>query len=279
MDLLAAVRDHAGLHEVGLEAHHGRGGLALVVHALAHVEEGVVAVLPFSFRGSDQYEYLGAGMVDLLTTKLDGAGSLRAVGPRAVLGVVRQAGGDLDPPAAEGVARRLRAGLYVLGQVVEVNGRVQLSASVHRVGESAAPVPASVQGDSENIFALVDELAARLLSGLAGGPGARVTGLDLELEPAGVRSHPGRLDACGSGYFSVFELFMPFFSTAVSDRLILSGGTPLLFLFELMQGVNLLAETFRYRLPHSGSNDRFARFQGFNQIGDFAQSPRIFISL
>lgn len=36
----------------------------------------------------------------------------------------------------------------------------------------------------------------------------------------------------GGGYFSVFELFMPFVSTAVSDNLILSGGTPLIFLFD-----------------------------------------------
>ena len=33
----------------------------------------------------------------------------------------------------------------------------------------------------------------------------------------------------GGGYFSVFELVMPFLSFGVTDRLILSGGTPLFF--------------------------------------------------
>jgi tetratricopeptide (TPR) repeat protein len=139
------------------------------------VDSGTIAVLPFSFRGGDQYAYLGNGMVDLLSTKLDGAGSLRAVGSRAVLGIVRQTAAELDDEAAKVVARRVGAGLYVLGQVVEVSGRLHLSASVHRRGDAGVPVQASVEGAAENIFGLVDELAAQLLSDIAGGPGARVT--------------------------------------------------------------------------------------------------------
>ena len=39
----------------------------------------------------------------------------------------------------------------------------------------------------------------------------------------------GRTMPAGSGYFSVFELIMPFVSVAPTDWLILSGGTPLIF--------------------------------------------------
>src|SRR6185295_7733373 len=45
-----------------------------------------VAVLPFRYGGSDQYRYLGDGMVELLSAKLDHAGELRAIDPRAVAG-------------------------------------------------------------------------------------------------------------------------------------------------------------------------------------------------
>ena len=37
-------------------------------------ESAIIAVLPFSVRGDARYAYLGEGMVDLLATKLDGAG-------------------------------------------------------------------------------------------------------------------------------------------------------------------------------------------------------------
>ena len=134
-----------------------------------------LAVLPFSFRGGEQYAYLATGMVDLLSTKLDGAGRLRSVAPRAVLGMVRQEGGDMQAAAAATVARRLGAGLYVLGEVVEVDGRLHLSAQVHDGTAGEAPHRASVEGEAERIFALVDDLASQLISGMAGGPGLRVT--------------------------------------------------------------------------------------------------------
>lgn len=138
-------------------------------------EARTIAVLPFSFRGGESFAYLGNGMVDLLSTKLDGAGALRSVGPRAVLGLARQEGVELEEEAAERVAARLGAGYYVLGQVVEVGGRLHISAAIHDRGGQAAPLQASVEGDAERIFALIDDLASQLLTRMAGGPGLRVT--------------------------------------------------------------------------------------------------------
>ena len=44
-----------------------------------------IAVLPFAYRGSPEFSYLGEGMVDLLSVKLEGAPGLRPVDPRALL--------------------------------------------------------------------------------------------------------------------------------------------------------------------------------------------------
>ena len=44
-----------------------------------------IAVLPFAVRGDARLAYLSEGMVDLLATKLDGAGDIRTVDPRALL--------------------------------------------------------------------------------------------------------------------------------------------------------------------------------------------------
>ncbi|NIW38444.1 MAG: hypothetical protein GWN32_18870 [Gemmatimonadetes bacterium] len=121
-----------------------------------------VVVLPFTYRGSEEWAYLGEGMVDLLSKTLDGAGELRTVNPQAVLGVLEQVkvGEGTDPGRA--VAERLDVGNYVVGNVVEVGGRLQLTAWLHRTAP-VEPVQVSVQGPPDSLFALVDDLTARLL--------------------------------------------------------------------------------------------------------------------
>lgn len=149
------------------------GTLDIPDHGSSPVDANKVAVLPFSFRGTEAFEYLEVGLVDLLSTKLDGAGPLRSIAPRAVQGIIRQEHAA-DGAVAE-VARRLGAGLYVLGEVVEVRGRLHLSATLHRHPGDSVLTRAAVEGEAEHLFSLVDELAAALLSGRDLGPGARVT--------------------------------------------------------------------------------------------------------
>jgi serine/threonine-protein kinase len=132
-----------------------------------------VAVLPFSVGGSDAYRYLGEGLVTLLSTKLDGAGELRSVDPRAVLNVVMpRAAGVPAPDRAREVAARFGARLYVLGDVLEASGRLQITAGLYDLSRGGDAVArASVSGAADRIFELVDELAAQLLAGWSGEAG------------------------------------------------------------------------------------------------------------
>jgi DNA-binding SARP family transcriptional activator/TolB-like protein len=100
-------------------------------HATPTVSPSAVAVLPFAVSGGPGVEYLRQGMVDLLSTNLDGAGALRTVDPRAVLAAT-QGGEDLtrSPTRARAIARRFGAGLYVLGEVVAAGERLRISAAV-----------------------------------------------------------------------------------------------------------------------------------------------------
>jgi tetratricopeptide (TPR) repeat protein len=123
-------------------------------------------------RGGAEIEYLGEGMVDLLSTKLDGAGELRSVDARALLAALEGAAPDIQ--RARQVARRYGAGLVVLGNIVEVSGRLQLSASVYETGGGASITSARAEGQTDGIFELVDDMAAQMLGDLRGGPGARV---------------------------------------------------------------------------------------------------------
>ncbi|MFQ5631865.1 MAG: hypothetical protein ACE5I1_24090, partial [bacterium] len=124
-----------------------------------------IAVFPFTVRGSADMAYLREGMVDLLSTKLDGAGPLRCVDPRSLLSdVAREGGVDLDPEAGREVAAHFGAGRYLLGTILETGGRLQVNASLCTTEDDAqSPVQVSVEGEAAQLFGLVDDLTARLL--------------------------------------------------------------------------------------------------------------------
>lgn len=135
-----------------------------------------VVIIPFAVQGSPDVAYLGEGMVSLLGTKLDGAGALQTVDARAVMHTMEREGlepGDTSSGAA--AASEFGAGYYVVGNLVEAGGRMQITAALYDASGAETPVgEASVQGGEEEMFELVDALAAELLSGLSGGPAARV---------------------------------------------------------------------------------------------------------
>ncbi|MCI0403392.1 MAG: hypothetical protein L0212_07705 [Acidobacteria bacterium] len=68
-----------------IEAIRARPAVTSPPPALQPIEVSphVIAVFPFSVRGGSEFAYLGEGMVDLLSTKPDGAGHYRTVDPRA----------------------------------------------------------------------------------------------------------------------------------------------------------------------------------------------------
>jgi tetratricopeptide (TPR) repeat protein len=140
-----------------------------------------IVVFPFSVRGTSEIAYLGDGMVDLLSTKLDGAGNWRSADPRAVMSAVTQEGGGQPSPERGGqMVEDLDADLYVLGNIVEVGGSMLIDAALYRPGQSSDPIAsASAEGRSDQVLTLVDELAAELLQGQSGGSGARLTRLAL----------------------------------------------------------------------------------------------------
>jgi len=139
-----------------------------------------IAVLPFSVRGGGANSYLGEGLVSLLSAAIDGAGSMRPVDTRAIFAAVAESRDSVSSAHyGDRVARRLGAGLYVLGDVVEAGGQLQIEAAVYHAGggcgrmgwfkesvECAAPEPITsgvVSGGVDSVFALVDALTARLL--------------------------------------------------------------------------------------------------------------------
>jgi TolB-like protein len=137
-----------------------------------------VAIMPFAVQGSDRLAYLGHGLVHLLSTGLDGVGDLVTADPHAL--IARAAippGTALDPGTARRLARELGAALFVLGSVVELGGRMEISATLYEAGSGARLRTESVIGEEDRLQDVVTDLARRLIADLAGARGDRLTPL------------------------------------------------------------------------------------------------------
>ncbi len=135
-----------------------------------------VVVLPFSVRGAGDQEFLAEGMVDLLSSGLDGAGDLVAVSPPAVLGyLARETPGPLDTRDRARAARHFGADLFVVGDVVAVDDRVRVSAWLYRTDAPGVPVQrADAEGSAEDVLGLTDRIVISLAAGPEGGAGSRL---------------------------------------------------------------------------------------------------------
>jgi serine/threonine-protein kinase len=146
------------------------GSVAVIATLLARageapkaLDENLLVVAPFDVLAPD-LSLWREGLVDLLARTLDGAGTLRTVPPSTA---VRHWRGPADPDAAGSFARRFGAGLAVFGTVVPA-GRdsVRLRAALLDVGRAAVVAEAEVPGRADDMGALSDSLAFRLLRGL-----------------------------------------------------------------------------------------------------------------
>jgi tetratricopeptide (TPR) repeat protein len=141
--------------------------------------QAAVAVFPFTVRGTGEFDYLGEGLTDLLSTTLEWGGRLRSVDSRAVLGRVSRRGEELlGPDEASELARELGADRFILGDVVVAGDRLRVNASLYGTGpERNSQARASAEGDSSSLFSVVDDLTAQLLAAQFGGLDTRVIGI------------------------------------------------------------------------------------------------------
>lgn len=153
--------------------------VARIARAEAPLSADVMAVLPFGIRGSPDLAYLGEGIVDLLSAKLNGAGAITTVDPRLVIAAVGAGNGSAsDPARTRAIAREVGAGRYVTGDLVQAGGRIRVSAHLHATDASDDPAQqADVEGTADEIFDLLDRLVAELVASSLTGPGDRVEAL------------------------------------------------------------------------------------------------------
>ncbi|MGH7557889.1 MAG: tetratricopeptide repeat protein, partial [Gemmatimonadota bacterium] len=143
-----------------------RGGPGLDVPTATAESAGIgLAVLPFRVNDAELSEWR-EGMMDLLSTNLDGAAGLRTIDSRTVLARLEElAPGEQAPDLPTQIAIGQRAGArYVLaGDAVALGPEVRLAADVYDTRDGASLGSGQVQGPADSVFALVDQLSIEVL--------------------------------------------------------------------------------------------------------------------
>jgi tetratricopeptide (TPR) repeat protein len=152
----------------------GPGVLGPTVVGAADVADGI-AILPFNVTGVDDSEFWGEGMVDLLSTNLDGMGGYRTIDSRTLLARWRENGGDqasADLGTALRAAGQTGARYAVVGSAVGVGGGdMRLVAEIYDLDGGEEIGSGQVQGSSDDPLQLIDDLSLETMRLLLAGGG------------------------------------------------------------------------------------------------------------
>jgi tetratricopeptide (TPR) repeat protein/tRNA A-37 threonylcarbamoyl transferase component Bud32 len=172
-----------------------------------------LVLLPFqNSTGDPGYDWIGAGLPDLLRTDLRQTQALRLAGEDRVKGILEGlklgSGGEFRPDSVQRVANLLGVEHALTGSLLKAGNQFRIEANLQRIsgGTVASNTPIRVEGRGEDsIFSMVDDLTRRLRDdlGVAKGWGEqdrgvtdlstssvealRLYGEGLELERAGNR--------------------------------------------------------------------------------------------
>ena len=246
------------------------------------LNNSTLAILPFAVQGSDTLQ-LSEGMVTLLSTKMDGAGDLRTVDSRALMNYLeRDNRTALDPMQARRIAHHFSAGMFILGEVVTLGSRLQLTARLYDHREDGDVKSATEEGSIADVFEMVDRLATKLLAQRAGGAGNldQIAGVSTTSLPA-FRSYldgeaamrTGKFDDARTAYLHATEADSNFALAWYR----LSVAAQWLVEQDLVQQASRRAQQLSAKLPERFRRLLEASIAGNN--GDFTSAERIYRSI
>jgi len=124
-----------------------------------------IAVFPFSIQGGKDIQYLREGMVDLISTKLDGIPGMNATDPNILL--TRLEGRNVnsrDPKSAAALAQELGANRVILGSVTQLGDELQVKLSKYDNNGEAIGATIVEHGSEKELYGKVDDVIRRLVS-------------------------------------------------------------------------------------------------------------------
>ncbi len=137
-----------------------------------------IAIFPFDVKGSQDIQYLGAGMVDLISTKLDEIPEINSIDPNVVFSKLND---EFDiarnPEKAARLSQSLNANKFILGSIVEVGEEFQITASIYDVSGKFLE-KLNVDGNkSSGLSKAIDELVRKLIAKEMLAKGHELSGL------------------------------------------------------------------------------------------------------
>ena len=155
---------------LGLRVAQRDGAAPPVENLLAANSAPGIAVAPFAVNDPD-LNLLREGMVDLLSTNLDGVGGLRAISSRTVLARWGESVGEYSNPDLAtilAVTGRTGARYAVVGSAVGIGPEVRLTGDVFDIRTQQSLGSARVQGPMENVWTLVDRFSIEIVKAILG---------------------------------------------------------------------------------------------------------------
>jgi len=122
------------------------------------INENEIAVFPFEVKGSQDIQYLGEGIVDLIANQLDEIPNIQGTDPNTVFSQLQQSPITRQPKEAAIISQNLGASKFILGTIVEINNLLNITAFKYNTkGELLAR--STVKGDKkEDLLTIIDAL-------------------------------------------------------------------------------------------------------------------------
>jgi TolB-like protein len=146
--------------------------LFLVTSLPCQVPQPRLAVLPFKSAGNATFADVSERIADMLMTNLSESQAIRVVEraqvDRAVKNFRIEQSALFDAETAQKIGSWLGATHVVLGSIVSIENQVRIDARVVNVRTGELEKSAKVEGQGKGLFALIDDLSARILSVFTG---------------------------------------------------------------------------------------------------------------
>lgn len=152
-----------------------------------------IAVVPFSVTGDDDLQLWHEGMVDLLSTNLDGMGGFRTIDSRTVMAQWREhvAGDEVpDLRASLEVAARTGARYALVGAMVGNPAGIRLSAELYDLSTGDKVAQVSEEGSADGVMDLTSALSVDLTRELLAGSTGQDVVQEVRLDALTTKSLP-----------------------------------------------------------------------------------------
>lgn len=180
-------------------------------------EGTMVAVLPFSVKGNEKLNYLGEGMVDLISAKLDGMPGFKALDPNIVIANTRSKTlSNRSPEELLKLAQHWGAGSIILGNIIQIGKDIRIRISVYQTSSEPDNSSEVVIRNEDQLLSGINQLVRETIAqelvnegleteGMAAYSSENIPALKKFLEGESLRRE-GQYEAANNKYLGGIEL-------------------------------------------------------------------------